>query len=185
MGGGQVINPFTVSSKIKTIQNEVLSPLYSMYPGQDQAGFNDLLAQTGEVIASHQQFFEEVSSSSLVAFIFKIVKMFGGADQLTEEDFARFTSYVNDGGLKVMVAMLLSEEKEKVFVDELVRLDSQVRKNAAPMLVKSRDLHHDFINGYFAETFGSLAETPKKLRDNFDHSDSFIHTLSELASQVG
>jgi len=180
-----VINPFTVSSKVKTIQNEVLSPLYSMYPGQEQAEFNELLAETGKVISNHQQFFEEVSSSSLVAFIFKIVKMFGGADELTEEDFARFTSYVNDGGLKAMVAMLLSEEKEKSFVDELARLDSQVRENAAPMLAKSRDLHHDFINGYFVETFGSLAETPQKLRDNFHRSEKFIRTLSELASQIG
>jgi hypothetical protein len=180
-----MINPFTISSKIKKIQHEVLSPLYSMHPEQENAGFDELLSDTGKAIANHQDFFEEVSSSSLVALIFKIIKLFGGADELTEDDFDRFTSYVNDGGLKAMVAMLLSEEKEESFVDELGRLESHVRENAAPMLAKSRDLHRDFINGYFEEAYGSLDKTPPKLQDNFSRSDEFIKTLAELAvSQV-
>ncbi len=178
-----MINPFTVGTRIKEIQQDVLHPLYVMYPGQEQADHDQLLAETGRAIASHQQFIEEISRSGLVAFIFKIITLFGGADQLTEEDFNRFTSYVNDGGIKAMVTMLLSSDREKVFVAELAQLDSNIRKNAAPMLAKSRDLHRDFISGFFNETYGSLQKTPQKLQDNFAGSDDFIHKLSLLADK--
>ena len=178
-----MINPFTVANTIKEIQQDVLRPLYVMYPGKENADYDRLLAETGRAIASHQGFIEEMSRSSLVAFIFKIIKLFGGADQLTEEDFNRFTSYVNDGGLAAMLKMLLSEDREKTFVDELARLDVAIRRNAAPMLAKSRDLHRDFITGFFQETYGSLKNTPQKLRDNFTRSDAFIHRLSLLAGK--
>ena len=178
-----MMNPFTVGSRIKEIQQDVLRPLYVMYPGQEDADYDRLLAETGRVIGSHQGFIEEMSRSSLLAFIFKIIKLFGGADQLSEEDFNRFTSYVNDGGLTAMVTMLLSEDREQTFVDELAKLDIAIRRNAAPMLAKSRDLHRDFITGFFQETYGSLQNTPQKLRDNFARSDAFIHNLSLLAGK--
>ncbi len=178
-----MINPFTVGKRIKEIQQDVLHPLYVMYPGQEQANYGRLLADTGRAIAAHQQFIEEICGSGLVAFIFKIIKMFGGADQLTEEDFTRFTSYVNDGGIKAMVTMLLSADREKVFIAELAKLDTDIRNNAAPMLAKSRELHRDFIIGFFNETYGSLQKTPQKLQDNFTRSDDFIHRLSLLAEK--
>ena len=116
-----MVNPFTAGTKIRKIQQDVLRPLYTMYPGQEAAKFSWLLVETGRAISHHRPFMEEVCRSHLVAIIFKIIKLLGGADQLTEEDFTRFTSYVNDGGIKAMVKMLLSADKEKTFIDELKR----------------------------------------------------------------
>ena len=93
-----------------------------MYAGQEDTDHAWLLVETGRAIAAHQGYIEELCRSRLVAVIFKIVKLKGGADQLTEEDFDRFTSYVNDGGIRVMIKMLLSPDKEKTFVAELLLL---------------------------------------------------------------
>lgn len=179
-----MINPFTVAGKIEMIQQDVLQPLYTIQQGTSLSTFNDLLAETGQAIAKHQKFIEEISSSSLVALLFKIVKLFGGADSLTEEDFNRFTSYVNDGGLKAMITMLLAEDKETVFAEELRRLDKPVRDNAAPMLQKSRELHREFITDFFNKQFGSFQQTPQALQENFANSDTFISHLSRIATQI-
>ena len=178
-----MINPFTVAGKIEQIQKEILEPLYGT-PGQEQMEFDGLLRSTGEVIAKYQDFFLEVSRSSLVAMIFKIIKLFGGADGLTEKDFFRFTSYVNDGGLQAMITMLKSDDKEKTFVEELGRLDAEVRANAAPMLAKSRELHSDFIQGYLIENYGSVAGAPENIQENFSKSDAFIRRLTDLAAET-
>ena len=178
-----MVNPFTAGTKIRKIQQDILRPLYTMYPGQEAAKFSWLLVETGRAISHHRPFMEEVCHSHLVAIIFKIIKLLGGADQLTEEDFTRFTSYVNDGGIKAMVKMLLSANKEKTFIDELAELPHHVRKNAPPMLTKSRSLHSDFITGFFKEMHGSVKKTPQKLRDNFAKSDDFINRLAILAAE--
>lgn len=178
-----MINPFTAGSKIRNIQQDVLGPLYSLYPGQDEAEHGELLAETGRAISNHQPFIEEVCSSRIVAVIFKIVKVLGGADQLTEEDFNRFTSYVNDGGIEAMIKMLLSQDKEKTFVDELRRLPEHVRQNAPLMLTKSQTLHSDFITGFFRENYGTLENAPQKLKENFSLSDDFIKRLASLAEE--
>lgn len=181
--GEMMINPFTVAGKIEQIQKDVLEPLYGT-PEQEHVEFDSLLRSTGEVIAKYQDFFLEVSSSSLVAMIFKIIKLFGGADGLTEEDFSRFTSYVNDGGLQAMITMLKSDDKEQTFVEELGRLDAEVRTNAAPMLTKSRELHSDFIQGYLIDNYGSVADAPEEIQENFSKSDAFISRLAGLAVEV-
>ncbi len=177
-----MINPFTAGNKVRIIQQDVLRPLYTMYSGQDMAEHTGLLAETGRAISDHQHFIEEVCRSRIVAVIFKIIKLLGGADQLTEEDFTRFTAYVNDGGIKAMVKMLLSAEKEKTFIEELQFLPLQVRENAPLMLTKSQNLHSDFIIGFFQEQYGSLEKTPNKLQDNFSLSNDFIKKLTELSS---
>jgi hypothetical protein len=116
-----------------------------------------------------------------VAVIFKIVKLLGGADQLTEQDFDRFTSYVNDGGIEAMIKMLLAADKQKTFISELQNLPVDVRKNAPLMLKKSAELHKDFITGFFKENYGSISQVPPKLMDNFQKSNSFIERLTLLA----
>ena len=177
-----MINPFTAKADISRIQQDVLRPLYTMYSGQEAAPHAWLLAETGRAIAGHRRYIEEVCSSRLVAIIFKIVKFLGGAEQLTAEDFARFTSYVNDGGLQAMLAMLLAADKETIFIAELQRLPDHVRANAAPMLSKAKSLHTDFISGFFQESFGSVDNTPAKLRDNFVRSREFMDRLAQLAA---
>ncbi len=179
-----MINPFAVAGKITTIQQEVLAPLYGTSAQYEDTPFALRLAETGRVIDRHQQFFEEVSRSSLVAMIFKIIQMFGGADGLTEQDFSRFTSYVNDGGLQAMIAMLKSDNMEKTFVDELTKLASHVLENAPPMLEKSRELHQDFIQGYLSDEYGSFAQSPKRLQQNFLLADEFILRLAELSRKT-
>ena len=176
-----MVNPFTAQAKISRIQQDVLQPLYTMYSGQENIEHAWLLVETGRAIASHQSYIEEVCGSRLVAVIFKIVKLLGGADQLTAEDFDRFTAYVTDGGIKAMIKMLLAAEKEKTFVDELQHLPVNVRQNAPHMLDKSKSLHKDFITGFFKENYGSLNNTPQKLRDNFSKSNDFIERLTLLA----
>ena len=177
-----MINPFTAQADICRIQQDVLRPLYTMYAGQEAAPHAWLLAETGRAIAGHRRYIEDVCSSRLVAVIFKIVKFLGGAEQLTAEDFARFTSYVNDGGLQAMITMLLAVDKEATFTQELQRLPHHVRANAAPMLTKAKSLHTDFITGFFQESFGSVDKTPLKLRDNFVRSREFIDRLVQLAT---
>lgn len=178
-----MINPFTAQTKISRIQQDVLAPLYTMCSGQKDTDHAWLLVETGRAIASHQSYIEEVCCSRLVLVIFKIVKLLGGADQMTEEDFDRFTAYVNDGGIKAMVKMLLSPEKEKTFVNELQQLPVNVRVNAPQMLSKSKSLHKDFITGFFKENYGSLKNTPEKLQNNFSKSDAFIEKLVYLAAE--
>ncbi|MCP4339587.1 MAG: hypothetical protein GY799_12025 [Desulfobulbaceae bacterium] len=178
-----MVNPFTASAKISRIQQDVLRPLYTMYSGQENIEHSWLLVETGRAIARHQSFIEEVCCSRLVAVIFKIVKLLGGADQLTEEDFDRFTGYVTDGGIRAMVKMLLASEKEKTFVDELQHLPVKVRENAPQMLEKSKSLHKDFITGFFKENYGTLKNTPEKLQDNLSKSNDFIERLTHLAME--
>lgn len=178
-----MVNPFTAQAKISRIQQDVLQPLYTMHSGQENTEHAWLLVETGRAIANHQSYIEEVCCSRLVAVIFKIVKLLGGADQLTEDDFDRFTAYVTDGGIKAMVKMLLASEKEKIFVNELQHLPGRVRANAPQMLAKSKSLHEDFITGFFKESYGSLRDTPQKLQNNFSKSNDFIERLSLLAAE--
>ncbi len=178
-----MVNPFTVQVKISRIQQDVLYHLYTVYPSQENTDHAWLLVETGRAIASHQSYIEEVCRSRLVKGIFKIVKLLGGADRLTEEDFNRFTAYVNDGGIKAMVKMLLASEKEKTFVEELQLLPSNVQENAPQMLAKSKSLHNDFIVGFFKENYGSFKNTPQKLQSNFSKSHDFIEKLTVLASK--
>jgi len=178
-----MINPFTIQSKIDRIQEEVLAPLYTVAGGQANADHNWLLAETGRAISKHQRFIHEVCGSRLVAAAFKVVKILGGADQLTQEDFDRFTSYVNEGGISAMLKMLLSVEKEKVFVAEIQGLPLQVQQNAAKMLAKSNILHTDFVTHFLKQTFGSLENSPEQLRANLTASTDFITRLTVLAEK--
>lgn len=175
-----MINPFTLPSRITQLQAEILQPLYTIHPDLDK-GHPWLLVLTGRIIEKHRPFLEEIAQSRLVASVFKIVKLLGGANQLTEDDFERFTSYVNDGGLKAMVTMLLAANKEKTFLAELSNLPPLVQNNAARMLFKSAALHTDFIHGFFIEQHGSLKTTPQALLDNYLLSDRFIKRLACLA----
>jgi len=177
-----MINPFTAQIKVDKLQKEVLGPLYVEDKGQEDASHEWLLVLTGRVIADNQSFIEEICSSRFIAVIFKIVKLLGGADQLTEDDFDRFTSYVNDGGIRAMVKMLLAADKEKTFLVELQGLPLRVRDNAPQMLRKAAELHHDFISGFFREQYGS-AQVPAKLLSNFKDSDGFLKRLAKLAAK--
>lgn len=181
--GAEMINPFTLQKHIKKIQEGVLRPLYTMYPEQEQTKYDWLLVLTGRAIAKNQAFIEEVCRSSLVAAVFKIVKLLGGAEQLTEDDFRRFTSYVNDGGIPAMVKMLLAAKKEDTFITELQRLPLDIRQNAQLMLQKSSELHLDFITGFFKETYGPVNKVPAKLKENLQKSTEFIDRLAILAQQ--
>lgn len=176
-----MVNPFTVQSQIYTLQKEVLRPLYTNYPGQESAEHEWLLVKTGRVIAEHQSFIEELCRSRFIAVVFKIIKLLGGAEQLTSEDFNRFTSYVRDGGIGAMVRMLLAADKEKTFLSELRTLSKQIRSNAPMMLSKSSKLHKDFINGYFVQQYGTPHEIPTKLLENFEKSTAFIERLAVMA----
>lgn len=178
-----MVNPFTVQTRINTIQQDVLKPLYTMQPGCEQKSHAWLLVETGRAIARHQPYMEELCASSLVSAAFKVIKFFGGADQLTRDDFHHFTSYVNDGGIKAMVKMLLSVNKEKTFVEELRSLPPRVRNNAPKMLEKSSALHTDFITGYLQENYGDVQKSPGKILDNFEKSRKFIDTLARLAAE--
>ena len=178
-----MINPFTLQSKIHRLQQDVMEPLYTMHKDQAGATHEWLLAMTGKVIEANRSFLEEMSRSSLISAIFAVVKLFGGADQLSMGDFHRFTSYVNDGGLKAMTKMLLAADKENVFLSELDSLPPHIQVNAGHMLAKSAVLHNDFIKGYLQQQYGSLDATPEKLRENCRKSTAFINNLAELASK--
>ncbi|MFW2366070.1 MAG: hypothetical protein ACN4GW_06615 [Desulforhopalus sp.] len=177
-----MVNPFTIQTKISTIQQDVLRPLYTLEQGSEEKSHSWLLVETGRAIGRHQRYIEELCASRLVSAAFKVVKLLGGAEQLTEDDYRRFTSYVNDGGIKAMVKMLLSVDKEKTFLEELEMLPLGVRQNASQMLHKSSALHNDFINGYLQDNFGSLSSSPPKIIDNFNKSQQFINTLANLAA---
>lgn len=176
-----MINPFTIQSKISKLQQEVLLPLYTMHPDQEKTEHEWLLVLTGRTIENNRPFLEEIAQSSLVAAVFKIVKLLGGAEELTEADFARFRSYVNAGGLKAMVKMLLATNKTKAFVTELRQLPLSNRQNAHQMLTKSAVLHQQFITGYFKEQYGNIQATPAKLVANFEKSTEFINSLAIIA----
>lgn len=179
-----MINPFTLQSKIQNLQHDVLEPLYTMHSRQEGARHDLLMAETGKIIERNRPFLEEVSRSSFIAAIFTIVKLFGGADQLSHEDFDRFTRYVNDGGLKAMVKMLLSADKEKAFLDELGFLPQHIRGNAPLMLNKSAELHEDFIEGYFRQQYGGPRAVPVKLQDNRQKSTAFILRLADISKEA-
>lgn len=176
-----MVNPFTIQSKIHKLQQEVLAPLYTMHPEQETVGHEWLLTLTGRVIEKNRKFLEEIAASRLVATVFKIVKLLGGADGLSEADFERFTSYVNAGGLRAMVKMLLAADKQTTFLSELKTLPAVNRNNAPQMLKKSAELHHDFIKDFFKEQYGNVKNTPTKLVDNFDKANEFILQLAALA----
>lgn len=177
-----MINPFTLQSKIQKLQNDVLQPLYTMHNQQEGGRHDWLMAETAKVIEKNRPFLEEVSRSNFIAALFTIVKMFGGADKLSHDDFNRFTRYVHDGGLKAMVKMLLSVEKEETFLDELASLPRHIRKNAPHMLTKSAELHDDFIDGYFRRHYGEPGAVPIKLQDNRLRSTAFIRSLAGIAT---
>lgn len=174
-----MVNPFTLHSKISKIQQEVLDPLYC---DQNELSHSWLLAETGRVISRNKKFIQELCSSRLISTIFKVIKVLGGADQLTVDDFDRFTGYVNDGGLDAMVTMLVAADQEKSFLLELRELPLHVQVNAPIMLRKARCLHEDFINSHFKRLFGDLKVTPTKLQDNFVLSDKFMERLVILSS---
>lgn len=178
-----MINPFTLQSKILKLQQDVLQPLYTMHSSQEKGRHDWLMAETAKVIERNRGFLEEVSRSSFIAAIFTIVKLFGGADQLSHDDFNRFTRYVNDGGLEAMVKMLMSVDKEKTFLEELASLPRHIRENAPLMLTKSAELHEDFIEGYFRQQYGGLEATPFKLQDNRLKSTTFIQNLAAIAEK--
>lgn len=179
-----MINPFTVHSKIQKLQQDVLQALYTMHPQQGKVDFDWLLVMTGRVIETNRPFMEELAESQLVATVFKIVKLLGGADNLTHGDFESFTSYVNDGGLKAMVTMLLAADKEKAFTRELKNLPPHIRQNAHRMLTKSATLHQEFIRSYLTEQYGRLEAAPGQLIINYEKSTDFILRLSSLAKEA-
>lgn len=178
-----MVNPFTIYRDISRLQQDVLYPLYTMHEKQEMSDHAWLLRMTGEVIEKNRSFIEDLAASTLVALVFKVVVMLGGAGGLREDDFDRFTSYVNAGGIKAMVKMLLAVDKEQMFLRELKTLPRENRENAPLMLHKAVQLHQDFIEGFFREQYGSLANTPAKLRDNFKKSSAFISELAELAGR--
>jgi len=175
-----MVNPFTLHARISAIQQEVLHPLYI---SDNDYSHDWLLAETGRVVAKHKSYLQELCSSRLISAIFKVVKLLGGADRLTVEDFDRFTGYVNAGGLQAMVQMLVAADKEKSFQLELKRLPGQIQANAPDMLQKAKLLHLDFIEGFFKQSYGSLASTPQKLQDNLTLSDRFVDRLILLAQK--
>jgi len=178
-----MVNILTLKTKITAMQNEILAPLYTMHDEQGKVPYEWLLVLTGRAIAKHQQTIEEICASKLVSAAFKIVKLLGGASQLQADDFQRFTGYVNDGGIKAMIRMLLAAEKEKVFISELKSLPRHIQENAPAMLRKSAELHAEFIASYFRQQFGTLKSAPPPLPDNFSRSTAFIQRLASLARQ--
>ncbi len=178
-----MINPFTLQGKIEQLQSDVLGPLYTMHNEQGIANHDFLLSQTGQVIEANRPFIEELSGSRIVATAFTIIKLFGGADQLSNDDFNRFTSYVREGGLKAMVKMLLSVKKEEVFVTELHSLPNHIQKNASLMLEKSATLHDGYIRKYLINSYDTIEASPAKLQENWKKSTAFILRLAELAKR--
>lgn len=178
-----MVNPFTIHGEIKRLQQDVLYPLYTMHAQQETTEHAWLLRMTGEVIEKNRSFIEDLADSTLVALVFKVVVMLGGAGGLREEDFDRFTSYVNAGGIRAMVKMLLAADKEQMFLRELKSLPRENRENAPLMLQKAVQLHQDFIEGFFKQQYGSLAGTPPKLQENFKKSTDFISNLAALSSR--
>ncbi|KJR99180.1 MAG: hypothetical protein VR65_17305 [Desulfobulbaceae bacterium BRH_c16a] len=178
-----MINPFTAHAKITRMQQDALRSLYTVYPGFETMRHDWLLAETGRALTAHHGYIEELCRSHFVAMVFKIVKFLGGAERLTEDDIARFTSYVNDGGIRAMIQMLLAANKEQAFIDELQRLPVHIQNNAPLMLNKSIDLHGDFIAGFFNETYGSIDNTPLRLRENYELTRKFICRLVVLAEE--
>jgi hypothetical protein len=178
-----VINVFTLKSRIAAMQQDLLAPLYTMHDEQETVSHDWLLVLTGRAVARHQHYIEELAASKLVAAAFKIVKLLGGADQLQADDFQRFTGYVNDGGLRAMVKMLLAADKEAVFLRELQGLPRHIQANAPAMLTKSAQLHGDFIRGFFRRQYGHARNAPEKLQNNFLLSETFIKRLAALAGQ--
>lgn len=178
-----MLNPFTLQSRITQLQKDVLGPLYTMHVDQEKAEHNWLLYLTGKKIEEHRLFIEELSQSRLLAVAFSIIKILGGADSLSNEDFDRFSSYVRNGGITAMVKMLLSTDKEKTFIAELRGLPADTRRNASAMLAKSATLHEEYMTDYFKQNYGSEKVTPQKLLENKQKSTAFINTLANLARE--
>lgn len=176
-----MINPFTIGSRIQSLQHDVLAPLYTMHSTQAESEHDWLMAETGRIVEQNIPFLEEVAKSNLISTIFTLVKLFGGAERLSHEDFKRFTGYVNSGGLRAMVRMLLSEDKEATFLSELKELPPHIQNNAQLMLDKSAVLHDEFIEGYFHQQYGSSEAVPAKLNANRKKSTEFIRRLAVLA----
>jgi len=153
-----MINPLTLYYKIMRMQKEVMKPLYGT-PGYAHLDHNVLLLLTGKAIAPHAAFIHEVCNSSFIAVCFKCLKLIGGATQLTEEDFERFTNYVKDGGLEATLKMLEADDKFKAFSDELAILPKRVRDNAELMLTKFKVLHTDFVMTHLCKNnYGTMPE---------------------------
>lgn len=177
-----MINPLTLYSNIMKIQAEVMKPLYGNHPGYDNIEHNVLLYLTGKKIAPHAAFIHELCNSTFIAVAFKFIKLIGGAPQLTEEDFERFTNYVKDGGIEAMLIMLDSEDKFKAFSEELERLPQRVRDNAEEMLRKSRSLHKEFVLEYLRKEYKNK-KMPEAPLHRLNETDLFIEKLVQLAER--
>jgi len=175
-----MINPFTLKSKIETIQNHVMDPLYGEYSLNTDHTHKQLLHFTGIAISLHTDYIEELSKSSFVKLIFNVLNIIGGVKRLGVYDFERFVNYVNNGGINALLNMLSSDDMEKSFLNELDRLPRHIRDNAHIILLKSKELHSDYVTSYFESKYGS-DPVPSKLMKNFVLTDQFILRLSELA----
>lgn len=175
-----MINPLTLYSKIQQLQLDVLGPLYIDHTNQMKT-HDELLRFTGKSIEPWKGFIEDVFNSTFVKLAFKVVKALGFADQLTKEDFQRFTNYVNDGGLDAMLNMLKCVDMEKAFMEELAMLPPEIQLNAPIMLEKARVLHQDYILGYLQKKYGPAKFIPSILLRRQRETDEFIEKLAKLA----
>jgi hypothetical protein len=174
-----MINPLTLYSKIMRMQKEVMKPLYGNHPSYAHVNHDKLLLLTGKAIAPHVALIHEVCSSPFIAVYFKCIKLIGGAPQLTEDDFERFTNYVKDGGLEAMLRMLEAEHKFNTFSDELAVLPQRVRDNAELMLTKSKVLHTDFVIAYLRKN--NDGPIPEVCTNRVLQTNAFIDRLMQLS----
>jgi len=173
-----MINVLTMYFKVQSIQEQVMSALYTRNSYED-AEHKVLLKYTGQNIMEHKEYINDVCRSSFIRGCFNIIKKIGGCPDLTIEDFDRFTNYVKDGGLDSMWFMLKSENQEEAFVDELDRLPKRVRDNAHAMLTKARALHEDFVTAYLYNKFPQ--SIPGILIQHFNDTNAFLARLVALA----
>lgn len=177
-----MINPLTLYSKIMKIQKEVMLPLYGNHPGYVKVDHDILLKLVGKRIEPHVEFIHELCNSKFIAVAFKFIKLIGGAPQLTEEDFERFTNYVKDGGVEAMLVMLDADDKFKAFSAELERLPQRVRNNAELMLTKSKVLHEEFVEEYLRKEYKTVKNASVPLR-RLAETDLFIERLIQLSRE--
>jgi len=175
-----MINPLTLYSNIKNLQTQVLAPLYTIHSFQTDT-HDSLLFITGKTVKEYKSFIVDVCNSSLIRVVFKVIKALGGAEQLTTDDFNHFTNYVKDGGLDAMILMLESDNKEDVFVHELIGLPQSIQDNAFDMLTKARALHEDYISDYLLKEYGIVKDVPPILYQRMRETNEFIDKLVKLA----
>jgi len=179
-----MINPITLYSKIISIQEQVMAPLYTTHSRMNE-DHSTLLQITGRSIMEHESYIKDVCNSKFIRLCFNIIKKAGGCKDLDIEDFDRFTNYVKDGGLTSMMNMLKSNDKEKAFVDELDKLPVRVRENAYAMLTKSRWLHEDFVIAYLIKQYGYNDDGHEHISDilmeHLKLTNEFMDRLVDLA----